>query len=49
MGILQHYLPKKAAKTVKQLGKLNLVTGKLQLKASLRQHLSTFRALNEYE
>ena len=30
-------------------GKLNLVTGKLQLKASIKQHLGTFGALNEYE
>ena len=48
-GILQHRLPKKAAQSVKQLGTLDLVTGKLKLKPSLKQHLASMRALNEYE
>ena len=49
LGILQHHLPEKAAKAVKQLGELSLVTGKLKLKASLKQHLASMETLNEYE
>ena len=48
-GILQHHLPQKAAKAVKQLGTLNLAMGKLRLKPSLKQHLASMQALTEYE
>ena len=49
LGILQHHLPEKAAKAVKQLGELSLITGKLKLKASLKQHLASMGAFNDYE
>ena len=51
LGILQHHLPEKAAKAVKQLGEFSLtcITGKLRLKASLKQHLASMGAFNDYE
>ena len=44
-SILQHHLPMKANKLARQLGSLDLATGSLKIKPSLKAHFQKFEAI----